>query len=201
MPCPQDNLQRATELAFSALAKQKTDQILWLGAYLEKATWRLPVLNDYLKLDLSSRRVTTSADREISPVWRILSLHYLAVHSQTERLDPEVVFSDLPAARTYAKVYHQRVIARLCATAGRDAEKFRTASVGLGGQIASGGDMAFDFDVFPRLRIRIIWHKPDEEFPASATLLLPTDIESFFCIEDIVVLSECLVARLGGRGF
>jgi len=54
------------------------------------------------------------------------------------------------------------------------------------------------FDVFPRLTLRLVWHAPDEEFPPSATLLLPDNIEAFFVAEDIVVLSECLVARLGG---
>jgi hypothetical protein len=46
-----------------------------------------------------------------------------------------------------------------------------------------------------------VWHAPDDEFPASATLLLPPNIEDYFCSEDIVVLSESLVARLSGRGF
>ena len=65
----------------------------------------------------------------------------------------------------------------------------------------TGGDTAFDFDIFPRLCVRVIWHAADEEFPPSATLLLPANIESYFCIEDIVVLSESLVSRLGGRAF
>ena len=34
-----------------------------------------------------------------------------------------------------------------------------------------------------------------------ATLLLPANIEAYFCSEDIVVLSEQLISRLCGRGF
>jgi len=201
MPEFQDNLRRAAELAFNAVCNQKTEQLLWLGARPQDAVWRIPVLNDLLVMDLSARRVTTSASREVGPVWRILLLHYLAIDSRPEALGPQVTFADLPAARTYAQVYHQRVIARLCATAGRDEKPLRAAADALRGRIVDVGDTAFDFDIFPRLSVRVIWHAADEEFPPSATLLLPANIESYFCIEDIVVLSEGLVSRLGGRSF
>ncbi len=201
MPEFQDNLRRAAELAFNAVCNQKSEQLLWLGAQPADAAWRIPVLNDLLAMDLSARRITTSAGRVVSPVWRILLLHYLAITSRPEALEPEVTFADLATARTYAGVYHQRVIARLCATAGRDEKRLRAAAESLGGRIVGVGDTAFDFDVFPRLRVRVIWHAADEEFPPSATLLLPANIESYFCIEDIVVLSESLVSRLGGRAF
>ncbi|MGA2795992.1 MAG: DUF3786 domain-containing protein [Thermoguttaceae bacterium] len=200
MPESQDNLRRAAELAFNAVCNQQTEQLLWLGAQPQDAVWRIPVLNDLLAIDLSARRITTSAGCEVGPVWRILILHYLAIDSRPEKLEPEVTFADLPTARTYARVYHQRVIARLCATTGRDEKSLRAAADALGGRIVPGGT-AFDFDIFPRLCVRVIWHTADEEFPPTATLLLPANIESYFCIEDIVVLSECLVSRLGGRSF
>ena len=44
--------------------------------------------------------------------------------------------------------------------------------------------------MFPRVSLRLIWHAADEEFAASATLLVPANIESYFCIEDVVVLSR-----------
>ena len=120
--------------------------------------------------------------------------------SRPEQLAPEIVFADLPMARTYARVYQERAIGRLCATVGRDAEKLRRAATALGGRAVAGGDAAFEFDVLPRLRLRLIWHEADEEFSPSATILLPANIESYFCIEDIVVLSERVVAWLAGRG-
>ena len=90
------------------------------------------------------------------------------------------------------------------ASADLSASQFCFMAVNASGQLAlpaAGGDAAFDFDMFPRVCVRLIWHAADEEFPPSATLLLPANIDAFFCIEDIVVLSERLVARLGGRGF
>jgi len=201
MPTRQDNLQRAEALAFEALSRQSADQILWLGAEGAGTHWHLPVLEDRLEMDPAARRITTSAGREVSPAWRILLLHYLATSGRPEKLVPEITFADLPSARTYASVYQRRVISRLCATTGRGAEGFHAAAAALGGRVAAGGDAAFDFAVFPRLAVRLLWHAPDEEFPPSATLLLPRNAEAYLCTEDLVVLSERLVARLGGRPF
>ncbi|OHB68898.1 MAG: hypothetical protein A2V70_18665 [Planctomycetes bacterium RBG_13_63_9] len=191
----------ATELGFQALGRRSDEQIVWLGGDPLGDTWRLPVLDDTLEVQLSAARIRTSAGQEVSPAWRILTLHYLAVASRPARQPPETTFADLATARSYAGVYHGRVVARLCGTAGRAAQTLRAAASALGGRVATGGDVAFDFDVFPRVTVRLIWHAPDEEFPPSATLLLPRNIESYFCSEDIVVLSESLVSRLGGRPF
>ena len=197
---PQKNIERATEMAFEALGGQTDEQMVWLGAESMGGTWRLPVLDGVFQVDVSEKRVI-AAGREVGPHWRILALHYLAVSSRPGGRLPEVTFADLPTARSYAGIYHERVIGRLCATIGRDARSLHAAAEVLGGRTATGWDTAFDFDVFPHVPIRLIWHAADEEFPPSATVLLPGNIESYFSTEDVVVLSELLVSRLGGRPF
>jgi hypothetical protein len=233
----QDNLARAVELGLTAVAGQSDEQLLWLGAQPLSGTgvlpvsglsgtgvspvsggearakcpphaaWQLPVLDDVFQIDLPAGRITTSAGREVGVHWAILALHYLAIATRPEPRPPQTTFAELPTARSYSGVYQQRVIARLCATAGRDAQTLSAAAAALGGRSAGhqppgwSGDLAFDFDVFPRSSLRLIWHGPDEEFPPSATLLLPENVEAYFCSEDIVVLSERLVSRLCGRPF
>lgn len=198
---PQKNLQQATERAFEALKSQTDQQIRWLGAEPVGGLWRLPVLNDAFEVDLASGRVTTETGREVGPAWQILALHYLAVAARPDSRPPEVTFADLAAARSYADVYERRTTQRLCTSVGREAGSLRAAAARLGARAVPGGDAAFRFDVFPRLAIELVWYAPDEEFPPSATLLLPANIESYFCAEDIVVLSERLVLRLCGRPF
>ena len=198
---PQQNLQIAQERAFSLAARQSAEKLLWLGAEFRDDAWRLPVLNETFRVDLRECRITTSDGLGVGLPWGILALHYLAVSSYPELREPEITFADLGTARSYAGVYHQRVIGRLCATVGRDVAKLRAAAEALGGRPVNAGDLAFDFDVFPRFSVRLVWHSPDDEFPSSATLLLPANAESYFCSEDLVVLSERLVSRLAGRPF
>ena len=201
VPPPQDHYERAAKKGFQAVAAQGEEQLVWLGAERAGERWRLPVLEDVLEIDVPASQVTTAAGKTVGEAWRILALHYLALADRPARCDPGITFANLGESRTYDRVYQGRVIGRLCATAGRSEEKLRTAAARLAGRVAEGGDLALDFDVFPRLTARLIWHAPDDEFPPSATLLLPTNIEAYLPAEDIVVYSECLVARLGGRPF
>ena len=198
---PQQNLQIAQERAFSLVVRQSAEKLLWLGAKFRDDAWRLPVLNETFCVDLGGRRITTPDGVGIGLPWGILALHYLAITSYPELRQPEVTFADLGTARSYAGVYHQRVIGRLCATVGRDVAKLRAAAEALRGRRIDAGDLAFDFDVFSRFPVRLVWHSPDEEFPPSATLLLPSNAESYFCSEDLVVLSEQLVSRLSGKPY
>ena len=200
-PPPQDNYQRAVQLGFDTLAGQSGEQIEWLGAKWVDEGWQLDVLGERLIVRPKERRVVTSAGRECSLAWGILVLHYLAVTTRPARQEPAITFADLGASRSYAGVYQGRVINRLCATAGRNAQTLTAAAESLGAESAAGGDVAFDFPIFPRMTHRLIWHAADDEFPPSATILLPSNIKEFFCAEDTVVLSESLVARLSGKPF
>lgn len=201
VPNRQEAYQRAAELGFETLAEQPDEQLAWLGAERSGDSWQVAVLNDTFTLDVPDQRIVTSAGNLVGPAWTILVLHYLSVGDRPEMQPPAITFADLPESRSYAGVYDGRVVKRLCATAGRDAKALQAAAEALGGQPTDEGDLSFDFTPFPRLTIRLIWHAPDDEFPSSATLLLPENIEGYFCAEDVVVLSEGLVACLGGRPF
>ncbi len=197
----QDHLDQALERAYENLQEQSEEQLVFLGAVPIPSGWQLPVLNDGFELFPESRRIFTVAGQPVSPIWQLLALHYLTIRERPKKLPPEVTFADLPGARTYAGVYQQRTVGRLCASVGQSKATLFGAALSLGGQVVLGGDLAFEFEVFPRITIRLIWYASDEEFSPHATLLLPPNIEQYFCSEDIVVLSERLVARLCGRPF
>lgn len=201
VPPPQHDFHDATEKAVKALAGQSPEQMTWLGAERAGGAWRLAVLNDHLNIDIVAGQVATSAGEAVRPAWRLLVMHYLGVQGRPQGGQPQIIFADLPAARAYAGVYQQRVNSRLCATAGRELATLRDCAAAIGAQPAEGGDAAFDIKVFPRIMTRLIWYAADDEFPPSATLLLPVDIEEFFCVEDVVVLSESIVSRLSGHAF
>ena len=176
VPPPQHNFEDAATRGLAAVRAQRPEQLRWLGARPSGEGWAVKVLDDLLTVELEGGSVRASAGGAVGPWWRVLTLHYLGVAGQ-------------------------RVIERLCHTAGRDEQTFRRAAEVLGGVPATDGDAGFDFQVYPRVRLRLVWYAGDEELPPSAVLLLPANIESFFCVEDTVVLSERLVSRLGGGRF
>jgi hypothetical protein len=182
-----------------ALSDQSVAQLHWLGADRSGPHWQLPVMDGVLRVDTTTGQVCLEGGGEIRPTWQILTLHYLAVRTRPSAQPPEVTFASLPSARVYASVYEQRVNRRLCGQVGNNFQSLRSAAAAIKAREVAGGDAAFEVDLFPRVSIRLLWYAGDEEFAPSCTLLLPTNIESFFCIEDIVVLSESFVSRLGGK--
>jgi len=201
VPPPQHNLRDATEKAVEALRGQTPGQLRWLGAEPAGNAWRIEVLGQAIDADIRTGRVAVAGGQEVRPAWRILTLHYLAVKQRPAETPPQITFAGIPDGIAYARVYEKRVIGRLCATAGRSREMLEAAAALVAATCAEGGDAAFDITVFPRVRVRLVWYAADDEFDSSATLLLPGNIESFFCADDIVVLSECLVSRMSGGSF
>lgn len=201
IPPPQNNLQVAIDKAGQDLRGQSAEELAWLGATPFGDHWSLPVLDDVLEVRLPEGLVRTSRGDAVRPQWRVLVLHYLGIRARFQVQPPTLTFADLPEGRVYAGNYDGRVIRRLCGTVGRDATSLAAAAARLNARPAGGGTLAFEFDVFPRLPLRLVWHAGDEEFPPSAAVLLPPSISSMLCAEDIVVLSEQLVSRLSGKPF
>ncbi|MCP4379261.1 MAG: DUF3786 domain-containing protein [bacterium] len=201
IPPAQAHYRIAAEKAVESLKGQPHEQLVWLGAKPNGDLWTLKTLGETLTVDLQTGSVRTDDGKDVREAWQILVLHYLLIASQPIFGRGELTFAEIPGAITYDKVYQGRVIGRLCYTAGRDLATLIAAAAPLDGQDADGGDKAFDFRIFPQLNIKLIWYAADDEFPQSATILLPENIFPALSIEDIVVLSEQFVARLGGKGF
>jgi hypothetical protein len=213
VPGPQRSYDEATARALSAVRVQPAEQLRWLGASPAGEAWTIPVLDDVWTVELKEGTVHDSSGRPVGPWWRVLTLHYLGISGRPGpglgQKPPTVTFADLSGGRGYSSVYQQRVIARLCRTVGRDGHTLRRAAETIGGEVLRdaaegivspdappGGDLMIQFQIFPRLRVGLAWYGGDEELSPLAALLLPANVEAFFCLEDIVVLSEQLVARL-----
>jgi len=201
IPPRQEHLRTAQQKAVEAFCGQAETQLQWLGADGSGAAWRMPVLDGFFVVDTTTGEVRRGDGGKVHPIWQILALHYLAVRARPAAQPPTVTFASLASGKTYAGVYVNRVNRRLCAVVGQRTDALRAAATALKGRAVQGGSAAFEFDVFPRIPIRLIWYAGDEELTPSCTILLPANIESFFCTEDIVVLSESFVSRLGGKSF
>ena len=200
-PPQQLNFKVAAQQALEIARNNSTEQLIWLGAHPTQNKWALSVLNELLIADFADGFVYNSDGRRCGVWWQILTLHYLGLAERPAEQVPAVTFADLPDGRFYAPILHLRSTARLCRTVGLHKQALRGAGLNLGGQEVPAGDLGFEFQVFPRIRLRLVWHAGDEEFAPYANILLPPNIQSFFCAEDIVVLCERLVSRLLGGSF
>jgi hypothetical protein len=61
-------------------------------------------------------------------------------------------------------------------------------------------EQTYYFKVFPRLPVMIVRFDGDGELPPGASFVYPDNAPALLPIEDVIVMSECLVDRLQGPG-
>ena len=194
---PQDNYKQAYDLALVQARKVRPDQLGGLGVISESISrLTIPVLAGVFHIDLDAGKVTDQMGQEVSVYWAVLALHYLLGRPGPESIERYISFMEVPYARGYAKPYQGRVIQRFLHGAGRDGTTFSSAAQALAAQPIDSGDIAYEFAVFPRAHLRIIWYRGDDEIPPGASFVYAQDIVDIFCVEDIVVMSGELVAGL-----
>ncbi len=210
LPPKQTNYQIALDQALEGARKRTPESIVALGARrTADGCYDLPVLNTQLTLNLPEGTITRPVsareddadDGSVGLPWQVMALHYIAAPSVCPEAAQWLAFADFVEIRGYESVYRGRVLGRLCATVGRDEGKFTDACRRLGAEPVALGDKGFRFQVFPHLAIAIAWYRGDDEFPPNATFLYPDNILTFLPLEDVIVLSECLVSRLQGKGW
>jgi len=126
----------------------------------------------------------------------LLMLHYLA-HADGHRLaDRWVAFRELPSGLMYERAFRQRVEPPLISAFGQSLDRFHLAARALDGRPLDFGDAAFMFDALPRVRMSIILHRADEEFPPAARVLYDGAAGHYLPTEDLAILGGLLVGAL-----
>ena len=203
LPETQQNYELAQQHALASASNQSPEGLIALGAErIKDNCYNLPVLEATLTANLEDGAVTLVSDgTPIGLSWQIIVLHYLSAPVPWPESTDWQAFADFQDLRGYEPVYQGRVLGRLCGTAGRTEEGFIQAAESLNAQPFDRGDIGYRFPIFPHLDLIVGWYRADEDFPSNATILYPDNIRALLPLEDIIVLAECLVARLGGKGW
>jgi hypothetical protein len=106
---------------------------------------------------------------------------------------------DLPGGSLFFRGPHRFRTDDLAERFGRDLEDFGEASRRLGGVRIDLGDAAYRFQVLPRVPAAAVLWRADDEFPASAKLLLDASVKEHLPLDVIFGLSLELLGALVGR--
>jgi hypothetical protein len=137
--------------------------------------------------------------KEISLTDQVLIAHYLLGASGEAETGDWITFRDIPDGHFYYDAFLKRARDPFLKTFGNKPDLYHKVAPMIGGEPVQGlGDVAFDFRVFPRIVLRIILWKGDDEFPPEANILFDRSIQSYLPVEDIAYLSGGVVYRMMG---
>ncbi|MEJ5300075.1 MAG: DUF3786 domain-containing protein [Thermodesulforhabdaceae bacterium] len=137
--------------------------------------------------------------KELSLTDQVLVAHYLLGASGEKETGEWITFRDIPDGHFYYDAFLRRARDPFLKTFGEKLQLYERVAPMIGGVPVEGiGDVAFDFRVFPRITLRIILWKGDDEFPPEASILFDKNIQLYLSVEDIAYLSGGVVYRMMG---
>jgi hypothetical protein len=111
--------------------------------------------------------------------------------------EPDFVsYGDLPGGRIYAAAFQGYAGDKLSRHFENDLERLAEACRIAGGEKVDGGDLSYEFQALPRIRIRVNYWMGDEDFPANARLCFEPTACHYLPIDVCAILGSMLVGRL-----
>ncbi len=97
----------------------------------------------------------------------LVLLHYLLEAQDVSPSGRWISEKDIPSGHQFFTGPHAFPLQRIVDLVGEAPKRFADAAATLGGVSAEAGDMAFDFLVLPRVPLRLIYWRGDDEFPPA----------------------------------
>ncbi len=138
-------------------------------------------------------------EKDISLTDQILIAHYLLHASGEPSTNEWVTFRDIPDGHFYYDAFQRRARDPFLKVFGEAPDLFKKVAPMIGGSPVSDiGDVAFTFQVFPKITVKIVLWKGDDEFPPEASILFDRNISTYLPVEDIAYMSGGIVYRMMG---
>ncbi len=148
---------------------------------------------------ITPRRILLDGQPEDGPRGIVISLYALHRAPDMPILDPFTAFNQLPDSQPYAAAFSQHAEAILVPhvweiEAGRSV--ILRAMTGEDATGLSGADFSFHVRPLPKIALRYIFYRSDEDFPASATCLFSCNALRFMPLDGLADLAEYTSRRI-----
>jgi len=195
-----DDYINAKKIAAGELGKEPCDEIGRRSGFglIDMNRLRIPFLDRVYIVGWPGFEFIdeSSEDREVPVQEQVLVLHYLMAKPSVHSAEKWVSFREIPGASFYFSAFIKRAVDPLKKAFGKEFSGFVKATGRLNGKAIDAGDAGFEFIVFPRVSIRLIIWKGDEEFSPEANILFYDTIGDILSPEDVAWLAGMLVYRL-----
>jgi len=101
-----------------------------------------------------------------------------------------------PTGSIFFRGPHEMPTRKLEQSFGQDPDAFSTASLASGGKKGEGGNLAYEFLVFPKIPVKIILWLADEEFPARVAYLFDRTANIHLQLDAIYAVGKVMESAL-----
>ena len=130
----------------------------------------------------------------------LLFLHYLLNATETPISGKWISEKGLKGGSQFFQGPHAMPVRPLIDRFGSDASSFAKRCRLLGGTPLEYGDGSMSLPALPRIPVGFVIWEADDEFPADATVLLDSSIESHLALDVILGLVNRVIKRIADDG-
>ena len=127
---------------------------------------------------------------------KLLTIRFLLNAAKAEGTGSFKTYREMPWGEVYLRQFDGRCIKRLAFSYGNRLPAFCSVMEHIGASPVRMGDAAYEVEIFPQYRLRLILWEGDEEFPPSSQILFSDNFPVSFQAEDMAVMGDVLIGSL-----
>lgn len=165
----------------------------------DKKEFYIKVFNREYILNCNDETIRRSDDNQIpSAETGVMILNYLSfTENNIDKTNKWVSLKEIPnGGMMFYSAFYKSSIVSLINTFGYDSSKLRKCGENLGGKEIKMGDVAFEFEVFPKVFCRVVIWEGDDEISPSATLLFDSSVQYMMHVESIIGLGGYVINKI-----
>lgn len=165
----------------------------------DKKEFYIKVFNREYILNCNDETIRRSDDNQIpSAETGVMILNYLSfTENNIDKTNKWVSLKEIPnGGMMFYPAFYKSSIVSLINTFGYDSSKLRKCGENLGGKEIKMGDVAFEFEVFPKVFCRVVIWEGDDEISPSATLLFDSSVQYMMHVESIIGLGGYVINKI-----
>ena len=122
--------------------------------------------------------------------------YYFDVSDGAPMTNEWIAFNQIPGGLFYAQAFQGYSGDELAKAFGNDSEAFMNANEKLGGRREFFGNLAYSYQVLPRVPIMVVCWLGDEDFPPSYRMLFDSNAHHHLVTDAYAILGSNLTRRL-----
>jgi len=122
--------------------------------------------------------------------------YYFDVSDGAPMTNEWIAFNQIPGGMFYAQAFQGYSGDELAKVFGNDSEAFMDANESLGGRREFFGNLAYSYQVLPRVPIMVVCWLGDEDFPPSYRMLFDANAHHHLVTDAYAILGSHLARRL-----